>query len=174
MTNFTGMFKMMMDLKGYLGPFLLFVTTLYCLRNKVTLLSIYTVGYIVSIGINIILKLLIQQPRPSEDRALFYSMIANKKRLGYDQYGMPSGHAQSVFYSTVFIHYALRDPLTTFCYLFVALNTCYQRIEYKNHTVLQVIVGSIVGAIIGWGFYLFSSKKLMGIIRDKVDDNAPV
>ena len=29
-----GLFKKTMDMKGYLGPFLLFIYTLYLLRNK--------------------------------------------------------------------------------------------------------------------------------------------
>jgi membrane-associated phospholipid phosphatase len=168
------MIKKSFDVKGYLGPAILFVTTLFLLRKKTTLLSIYTVGYIISIGINIILKLLIQQPRPKEDYGLFKAMIANGKRMGYDKYGMPSGHAQGVFYSTVFIHLALKDAFTTICYLFVSLNTCYQRVEYKNHTVLQVLCGSIVGSLIGYFFYFASTKKLMGVLLSKQDDNAPL
>jgi membrane-associated phospholipid phosphatase len=168
------MMKKAFDVKGYLGPAILFVTTLFLLIKKPTLLSIYTVGYIISIGINIVLKLLIQQPRPSEDYSIFKAMVTHKKRIGHDQYGMPSGHAQGVFYSTVFIHLALRDAFTTICYLFIALNTCYQRVEYKNHTLLQVIVGSIVGAVIGYIFYFASTKKLMGVLLSKQDDNAPL
>ena len=169
-----GLFKKTMDMKGYLGPFLLFIYTLYLLRNKTTLLSIYTGGYIISMGINIVLKLLIQEPRPSEDYYLFKTMIAHGKRVGYDQYGMPSGHAQSVFYSTVFIYFSLRDNLTSLLYLFIAINTCYQRVEYKNHTVLQVICGAIVGTIMGYFFYFISTKKLTGVVDNKEDDNAPL
>ena len=162
------------DFIGYLGPQLLLITTLWLLKNKTILLSFYVIGYILNIGLNIVLKGLIQHPRPSEDLKIFNAYIAQGKRIGFDQYGMPSGHAQCVFYSFAFIAVALNDPLISILYLIISLNTGYQRIKYKNHTLIQVICGSIIGALVGYLFYYLSTKKIMGALKYKKDDNAPI
>jgi membrane-associated phospholipid phosphatase len=164
----------MFDYIGYLGPFILIVSTLILLKGKTTLLTYYIFGYILNIGLNIILKSFIQQPRPSEDLHIFNASIAHGKRLGFDVYGMPSGHAQNAFYSVAFIFFALGNPIITTIYTAIALNTDYQRVKYKNHTVFQVICGSIIGAFMGSIFFFSSSKKIMGVLKYKKDDNAPI
>lgn len=162
------------DYIGYLGPFLLLSATIILLKNKATLLSVYVVGYVLSLIINIILKELIKQPRPSEDLSIFNASVAHGKRISFDRYGMPSGHATSVFYSTAFVFLALKSPVLSIIYLLIAINTGYQRIKYKNHTLLQVICGAIIGGITAYVCYLFATKKNMGLLRYKKDDNAPL
>jgi len=164
----------MFDYIGYLGPFILLMSTILLLKNKTTLLVYYTIGYVLNSGLNIVLKSLIQHPRPSEDLHIFNASISQRKRIGFDAYGMPSGHAQSAFYSVGFICFALGNPIITTIYLALALNTCYQRVKYKNHTLLQIICGGLVGLIVGFTSYFLSSKKTMGLIKYKKDDNAPL
>jgi membrane-associated phospholipid phosphatase len=163
-----------LDYLGYLGPFLLLVSTIFLLRNKGTFLSLYIVGYICSIITNIILKSVIKQPRPNEDLSIFNAEVTHGKRISFDRYGMPSGHATGVFYSTMFIIFALKSPLLSFIYILISVNTCYQRIKYKNHTILQVICGAFIGLVIGYVSYLFASKKINGLLKYKPDDNAPI
>jgi membrane-associated phospholipid phosphatase len=162
------------DYVGYLGPFILLIATILLLKNKTTLLTYYIIGYFLNCGLNIILKGLFQQPRPNEDLRIFNASLAQGKRFGFDVYGMPSGHAQGTFYSVGFILFALGNPIITAIYLAIALNTSYQRVKYKNHTIFQVICGSIFGIIMGSIFYFLSSKKVMGLLRYKKDDNAPL
>jgi membrane-associated phospholipid phosphatase len=162
------------DYIGYLGPFLLLSATIILLKNKWTLLSVYVVGYVLNLIINIILKELIKQPRPSEDLSIFNASVAHGKRISFDRYGMPSGHATSVFYSTAFIFFALKSPAISIIYLLISINTSHQRIKYKNHTLMQVICGAILGSIMAYLAYLFATKKNMGILRHKKDDNAPL
>lgn len=162
------------DYIGYLGPFLLLIITIILLKSKTILLTYYIIGYALNIGLNILLKGFFQHPRPSEDLRIFNASIAQGKRFGFDVYGMPSGHSQNVFYSVGFIYFALGNPIVTIIYFAIALNTCYQRVKYKNHSIMQVICGGIIGTIIGIIFYLFSSKKTMGLLKYKKDDNAPI
>ena len=162
------------DYIGYFGQQLLFFATLFLIRNKQTFLLWYIIGYALNIGLNIVLKLWMQEPRPSEDHALFNISLTHGKRIWFEQYGMPSGHAQGVFYSTLFIGLLLKQPWITMVYLFISICTVIQRVQYKNHTVSQVIWGSIIGAIMGTIFYFLSTKKLIGIITNKQDDNAPI
>jgi len=162
------------DCIGYFGPQLLFFVTLFLIRTKPTFLFWYIVGYLLNIGVNIVLKLCIQEPRPSEDLALFNISLTHGKRIGFDQYGMPSGHAQQVFYSALFIAWLLKNPWITMLYFLISTGTAIQRVQYKNHTISQVIWGSIVGAIIGTIFYFLAMKKLIGVIKNKKEDDAPI
>ena len=52
--------------------------------------------------------------------------------------------------------------------------TNYQRVKYKNHTISQVVVGSLVGLAVGYLFYTVAGKKNVGVLRLKPDDNAPI
>jgi len=162
------------DYIGYFGPVLLLLSTIILLKNKSTLLSTYVIGYLINIISNVTLKEIIKQPRPSEDLSIFNASIAHGRRISFDSYGMPSGHAANVFYSTAFIYLSLKNPLITILYLIVSINTGYQRIKYKNHTIMQVICGAISGIIVGYASYLFSIKKLTGPLNYKKDDNAPI
>ena len=172
-TNIINQITKQIDYIGYLGPVILLVASIFLLKNKATLLSTYIFGIIISSIMNCILKYIIKEPRPSEDLNIYNASIAQGKRVSFDKYGMPSGHATGVFYSTAFIFFALKDPYISFIYLLISINTMFQRVKYKNHTVSQVIVGAIVGAITGYIAYLFATKKLVGLLKYKKDDNAP-
>jgi len=161
------------DTIGYLGPQLLFFASIYFLFDKLAYLSVYFVGFFLNILLNVILKSLIQEPRPTEDKRLFNLELLNKRRIGHDRYGMPSGHAEGVFYSTVFIFLTLKNKWIGFTYFLISLITCYQRVAYKNHTFQQVLIGSIVGAFMGFFFYYYGNHILKGRLREKPDDNAP-
>ena len=54
------------------------------------------------------------------------------------------------------------------------MNTSWQRIKYKNHTLLQVICGAAVGLITGYVTYLFGMKNLIILLKYKKDDDAPI
>jgi membrane-associated phospholipid phosphatase len=65
--------------------------------------------------------------------------------------GMPSGHAQFTAFGLTVAY------LFTHHYLFLSialfLLTLIQRVIYNNHTVLQLLVGSIIGFVLGICFY---------------------
>ena len=163
-----------LDLIGYNGPIILFFTSIFLLYKKNILLSLYIIGSILNLAINNILKEIIKQPRPDEDIQIFNASKMVNKRFGPDKYGMPSGHAQSVFFSTSFLFFALKNKYVSLVYFIVSLNSMYQRVKYKNHTVSQVIGGAAVGSISGYLFYLAAMLKLSGPLKLKMDDNAPL
>lgn len=160
---------------GYFGPIIIFLLSVILLvsRKLHTLAVVYVVGFGINSILNLILKGVIQQPRPSENKYLFHLEKITDRFISVDRYGMPSGHAQSILYSTIFIWLSLKNNLITFLYILLSLNTLYQRVKYKKHTVLQVIIGAIVGLLMGYGAFLFSQKNLKGIMKSKADDNAP-
>ena len=161
------------DTLGYFGPQLLLISSIYLLLDKKTYLHIYLIGFVLNIILNFLLKGLIQQPRPQEDRRLFNLEILSGKRIGYDRYGMPSGHAQTSFYSTIFICLVLKDSLISLVYIFISFLTFYQRIKFNNHTLEQVMAGSFIGLGMGYLVYQYGKQILQGKLKLKIDDYAP-
>ena len=177
MNNIPNLIIKTVDTIGYFGPQILAFTSAVLLINKYNLLTIYLIGFLLNSFINIILKGIIKQPRPSEDKHLFNIWLNNgmkTDRHWYDRFGMPSGHTESVFYSTTFIFFALQNRNITIMYLIISLNTFYQRVKYKNHTLSQVIIGAFIGIIIGYFFYNYSKVLIKGSLKQKPDDNAPL
>ena len=162
------------DLIGYQGPYLLVGISTFFLWKKPNFLSFYLVGWVLNVVLNIFLKGIIQQPRPSEDLHIFNAEKYQLNRIGYDRYGMPSGHAQMAFYSVSFLYFVFKSPFLLISTFILSMITNYQRVKYKNHTTSQVTVGSLVGILFGYLFYYVSNKKNMGILRLKMDDNAPI
>ena len=160
---------------GFFGPFILLISTsiLLYLSNKYNLLGFYIGGFFLNSFINSILKLLIKEPRPSEDAGLFEGELYHNKRVSFDKYGMPSGHAQSMGYSVGFIFGIFKNPLITNIYLLLSFATMAQRYLYKNHTILQLIVGFIVGLGVGLGLNKFASAFIVGPVKKKKDDYGP-
>jgi membrane-associated phospholipid phosphatase len=150
---------------GLYGPLILFLLSLYILRHKRIFFVYYSFGFFVNMLINYVLKGLIKQPRPKEDIHVPNIIPTNGKRYGYDTYGMPSGHAQMSFYSITFIYLVLTNNFKhfkwswiLFLFLLIGIITLFQRILYKNHTLLQVLVGSLLGIIIASIFYKGGAK----------------
>ena len=108
---------------GAYGPVILYFLSIYLLRDKNNLLFYYIIGAFVNAILNLILKGIFQQPRPSEDYDKFNLALKNGKRFIFkngvplDVFGMPSGHAQAALYSTVFIYLALQKTNILYLYL---------------------------------------------------------
>ena len=87
---------------------------------------------------------------------------------------MPSGHTQSMIFSTIFIYFSLRKKNWLYVYLFISVLTMAQRVVYNHHTIFQVIVGALVGAGFGYLVYFLAREKIKGRITEKVDDFGPI
>jgi len=166
-------FMHIIDALGYYGPYLAFLLSIFLLYTSKTFLIIYLIGFIINMLVNYVLKGIIMEARPAAKSPIQNPLLSNKPHKGSHIYGMPSGHAEGIFYSTAYIIAALHNFKISALFLLLSLNTITQRVRYKNHTVAQVIVGSIVGIIVGYGFYTYANKMLEGTLREKRDDNAP-
>jgi flagellar motor component MotA len=51
-------------------------------------------------------------------------------------------------------------------------NTLIQRVVDKNHSVAQIVAGSVVGSLVGVTMYYMVKSKLKGSMKAKEDDNA--
>jgi membrane-associated phospholipid phosphatase len=165
---------------GEYGPLILLLCSIFLLRNKSNLLFYYVLFFGISIVLNIVLKGLIQQPRPSIDAKTFQLMMKNKERyiskhgMSYDIFGMPSGHSQSVLFSTVFIYFCLRDFKVLLVYTIISLITLCQRVIDNHHSVMQVIVGSSIGIVLGYIAYFMAKNNIEGKKTAKKDDYGPL
>ncbi len=165
---------LLIDYIGVYAPIILFFLTILILRNKPKYLHFFVYGFILNNILNIILKLAIKEPRPSKDKKAIEIGIVNGARVGFDNFGMPSGHAQNCGYNLIFITMVLNDPLITTLYLVISLISLFQRYLYNNHSFLQLIVGLIVGSCFGFLTYIFATRYIVGNVTMKKDDNAPL
>ena len=170
------MFMNLFNKIGGNGPIILNFLSIYLLRDKNNLFFYYIIGAFVNAILNLILKGIFQQPRPSEDYDKFNLALKNGKRFIFkngvplDVFGMPSGHAQAALYSTVFIYLALQKTNILYLYLLFSLLIITQRVIYNHHTVFQVIVGAFIGALFGYFVFSLVEKKIKNRIREKPDD----
>jgi membrane-associated phospholipid phosphatase len=150
------------------------VIILYKWEKPVTL-GYYALGAIFCTIVNMILKILIKHPRPKHDKPDYNFLIENNKRVSYDKFGMPSGHAQFMFFTLAFMSFTMREHeyywwIIAF-FVMLTINTSVQRIQDDNHTLSQVVVGAVIGTLIGAGAFYITKSKLKGKLKSKEDDN---
>ena len=162
------------DYIGLFAPIILLFLSLFLLRNKKKYLYFFFYGFMLNNILNIILKVAIKEPRPTSEQKVIEIGIANGARISFDKFGMPSGHAQNCAYCLAFITMVFYDPLITAFYIVITFNTLFQRYLYSNHTILQLIIGCFIGLLFGFIIYNIANKNIMGNIKMKKDDNAPL
>ena len=167
------------DRFGQYGPIILIIYSCYLLWDKSNLFFYYVVGIFINAILNLIIKGIIQEPRPSEDLKTFELLLKNGRRflfkdgIPHDIFGMPSGHTQSSLFSTIFIFLSLKNLNILRVYLLISFIIMTQRVAFNHHTINQVIVGAIVGGLFGYSMFYMAQNKLMGVIREKIDDYGP-
>jgi membrane-associated phospholipid phosphatase len=106
--------------------------------------------YVLSLIVNITLKLIIKQPRPIKSN--------HDGSIPGNSYGMPSGHVQTVSFVFFYLYFLYPDNIAL---LFIALISIFitykQRLYCHKHTSLQVNAGFFVGFSLA---LLFSNIKL--------------
>jgi len=163
-----------LDYIGLFAPIILFILTLFLLRNMITYLKYFIVGFILNNALNIFLKLTLKEARPTNDQKVIEIGIVNGARIGFDKFGMPSGHAQNCGYCLAFIFLALNSPFITSIYILISFISLLQRYLYNNHTILQLIIGLFIGIGFGVLSYVITNKNIMGNIKMRDDDNGPL
>ena len=141
-----------MDKIGYVGPIILFVLNIYHYFYRKIYLFSYLLGFGFNVIMNKMIKQTIQEPRPDGSQHIQFM----ERFHGSEIYGMPSGHAQSVLYSAVFLYDA--HTLIFYFSLFISMVTLFQRYKYKRHTLTQLFVGSFIGAIFAFIIYNETQK----------------
>jgi membrane-associated phospholipid phosphatase len=168
------MIEHIIDYIGFNGPVILFLASIIYLYVKNSYFTIYVIGFMFSGLINYVLKGVFKQPRPIDDKHIFNLEKMYRNVMTFENYGMPSGHTQSVFYTTTFTYLALENNVLFVVSLFISLLTIYQRVQSRQHFLSQTIVGAIIGSVLGFAFYKYAKNQLQGPIKPKEDDYAPL
>jgi undecaprenyl-diphosphatase len=114
---------------------------------------------------SVLFKNSFQRLRPCHEPALEGLVHLVKDRCG-GSFGFVSSHASNAFTVAVFSLSLIRRRWVTYCLIFWALVVGYSRIYLGVHYPGDVICGSLLGAVIGWGVYklyeLIDRKLLPG------------
>ena len=165
---------------GSYGPILLVLLSWYLLFDQKNLFFYFNVGLITNTVLNVIFKGIIQEPRPMFDSKKIKLMASHAKDyffqngIPFDMYGMPSCHAQTAFFITIFLYLSLKHTNLLYLCIIFSLIICYQRVTFGFHSIAQVIVGSVIGSFIGYFIYQFAREKIKGRIREREDDYGPI
>ena len=142
-----------LDLIGYYGPYIQAIIVLIVINANTNIVFIYTLGLLLSNLFNNFLKQTIKQDRPPNQVHTDIENICHN-------YGMPSYHMQCSTFSIAFLF------CTTMSYRLLVITSTLgllsfkQRHKFRRHTFLQLVVGTIVGAILGWITYLIIKLKV--------------
>jgi len=153
----------MLDSIGLHGPIIIAALNIYYSFYKKTYLYAYVIFLVINQILNHALKSILREPRPNDEHK-------------YDIYGMPSGHAQSIFYSTTFLYLTTASYYLLIISLFICALTIYQRYHFRHHTLKQLFIGSLVGIGIGsfvyqiTKYYITTKTKYHDNINDDIDD----
>ncbi len=133
------------ELIGFLGPLLVACIAFYGLWGSHKYLLTYVCFFLVNMIVNKWIKLWVRQPRPTGGKSILGELYG-----GADEYGMPSAHAQSVLYSTIFLYLAKGDIVWLLSGLGIAILTIYQRWSYRRHTIAQLLIGALCGCVVAY------------------------
>lgn len=154
MTNIKTIYEL--DQIGFFGPFIVMFINIYNLLSQPYYLIGYLVTLIMNSGVNKILKGIIKEPRPADSIEITKFEVHN----GADIYGMPSGHSQNVFFSTIFVYLVQKSTWLLLFNIMILMLTILQRWNYRKHTMEQLILGSIVGLLVGSLSYVTVKKMI--------------
>ena len=120
------------------GPYLMIIATFIYTKHSFLFLSLVASNIL----LNTILKNIIKQPRP----------VPTNEYGELQAYGMPSGHAQIVWFIWLYnmtSPYDIQQPIfLTICNTVLAVGTSLQRYYTKRHTPLQILAGFTVGILV--------------------------
>lgn len=139
----------LLDDIGFFGPLILFTLTIIVLWGRVKYLSAYIIFAFLNSILNKTLKGIIQEPRPGKptDKTVYkgYETID-----GIEIYGMPSGHAQSVIFSTTYMYLVSKSINILIGSSLVSMLSLIQRYRFSRHSIKQLLVGSGVGTLMAF------------------------
>jgi len=144
---------------GFFGPMILFTVSIVLLWCHTKYLNVYFIFFIVNSLLNKVLKQFIKEPRPVKmSEQIIYKNY--ESTVGSSIYGMPSAHAQSVLFSTIYTYLVTKSEQYLIGGLFISMLTLVQRYRFKRHSIKQLIVGSLLGVGVAFLGYNVSTYYL--------------
>jgi len=136
------------DVIGFHGPIIAATITIVFLLYQKPFLYAFILFSILNYVINGLLKSSIREPRPSGSIPIH---DLDKEDGDKKSFGMPSGHAQLIFFSTTFLYLVKKNTYLLIFELFLCALTLHQRWKYRKHSVQQLLVGSVIGISFAYG-----------------------
>lgn len=138
--------SVMIDEIGNQGPLITFLITSSCLLSQKKYLLAYLLFSFINHFSNSVLKMTFKEPRPNMRVIKDPDLDERIRDLGDDKYGMPSYHAQTVFFSTTYLYLVQKNPYALLVEFIICCLTCYQRLKYNRHSVNQLLAGATIGS----------------------------
>ena len=140
---------------GFFGPMILIVVAIIMLWGRVKYLNVYLIFLL----IKKILKNIIKASRPlKQSENNVYKIF--EKTNGTEEYGMPSGHAQSVSFTTLYVYLVTKSKNLLMGGGFISVLSLIQRYRFKRHSIEQLLVGTIIGCFVAYISYNLSTLYL--------------
>ena len=142
---------------GYFSEIIIIVISILLLRTNIYSVLFYIIGIIFSLFVNQTLKRLIKELRPSEPVKFLNSDKFDNKAMIY---GMPSGHSQHLFFSTMYLYLTITHfyPWVLLICSIIGFLTMVERYYFRNHTIRQLVVGAIVGVLLAYIVWVVGVK----------------
>jgi membrane-associated phospholipid phosphatase len=142
------------DTVGYYGPLIVMGLVIIDLFSQPKYNWVYIFFIVANDILNRGLKLMFREPRP-EGRIPFSE---HESYTGASKYGMPSGHAQSIGFSLMYLWLLRCVDATWILCSFIGALTLYQRWKYRNHSIIQLLVGLFCGSGFAWFVWWAGTK----------------
>lgn len=132
--------KESVDWFGKHGPIFLIFAGIFHFMNQFPRLIIFLIGVAANVILNMWIKPIIRQRRPSP-------IMTDQDNPQY--WGMPSGHAQYVGYVLTFLYFSKMPPLHFTVLYCIGAIILWQRWYSMAHYILQILVGLLLGITLG-------------------------
>ena len=129
------------DYIGYFGPDILILANiilLFVLNTNINFFYLIIFGNMLNWILNNILKILFRIKRQKQKP--FMGRVEKS-------YAMPSGHSQMITFNSTLLTLIYKNIYAILFSVILCFNTFYQRYNYKNHTIPQIIIGALIGII---------------------------
>jgi undecaprenyl-diphosphatase len=136
-------------------------------RRFLVLILIIIIAVTLSDQISVMIKNGVQRLRPCHEQSL-EGMVHIVKGYCGGKFGFVSSHASNSFMVATFCLLLIRRKWFTYSIIAWALVVGYSRIYLGVHYPGDVICGSILGALVGWGVYklfVFTDQRLLPGIK---------
>jgi len=143
-----------LDGVGFFGPLIVMGLVIVDLFSQPKYNWVYIFFIVANDILNRGLKLIFREPRP-EGRIPFSE---HESYTGASKYGMPSGHAQSIGFSLMYLWLVRTMDATWILSSFIGALTLYQRWKYRNHSMIQLLVGFLCGCCFAWFVWWAGTK----------------
>lgn len=137
---------------------------------KRTLLALFFIAVLVVLcdQVSVLLKNLIERPRPTHDPVIApFVQLVHDYRGG--QFGCPSSHAANYFGLITFLMPLLRSNLSSLLLIVWAVFVSYTRIYLGVHYPFDIFFGAALGILIGFSIFMaYASVNLYFLKRNKL------